>query len=79
MVLCGESDADSTLLAISQLATHHYALCEMWRAGSGYSLKPAAAGGLAGFDLFLSKGSNAHTIVRLRDTSASATLGGKKK
>lgn len=34
MVLCGESDADSTLLAISQLATHHYALSEMWRAGS---------------------------------------------
>lgn len=29
-----ESDADSTLLAISQLATHHYALPEMWRAGS---------------------------------------------
>lgn len=34
MVLGGESDADSTLLAISQLATHHYALSEMWRAGS---------------------------------------------
>ncbi len=34
MVLCGESGADSTLLAISQLATHHYARFEMWRAGS---------------------------------------------
>lgn len=30
MVLCGESDADGTLLAISQLATHHYVLSEMW-------------------------------------------------
>lgn len=34
MLLCEETDADGTLLAISQLATHHYALPQMWRAGS---------------------------------------------
>lgn len=43
MVLCVESDADSTLLAISQLATHHYAPCEMWRAPSGLQLKPSSS------------------------------------
>lgn len=33
-VLCGETDADSALLAISQLATHHYVPLEMWKSGA---------------------------------------------
>lgn len=38
-VLCGETDADSALLAISQLATHHYVPLEMWKAAPELRLK----------------------------------------
>lgn len=52
-----------------------------WRCGKrclNCSLNPAAAGGLSAFDLFLSKGSNAHTSVRLKAASAFTAWGGKK-
>lgn len=56
-ILRGESDADSRLLAISQLATHHYVPSEMWRAAAVRRLKAQrAAGRLAAFDLFSFKG-----------------------
>lgn len=56
-ILLGDSDADSRLLAISQLATHHYAPSEMWRAAATRRLKAQrAAGRLAAFDLFSFKG-----------------------
>lgn len=52
-----------------------------WRCGKqrlNCGLNPAAAGGLSAFDLFLSKGSNAHASVRLKAASAFTAWGGKK-
>lgn len=52
-----------------------------WRSGKrrlNCGLNPAAAGGLSAFDLFLSKGSNAHASVRSKAASASTAWGGKK-
>lgn len=52
-----------------------------WRWGErrlNCGLNPAAAGGLSAFDLFLSKGSNAHASVRLKAASAFTAWGGKK-
>lgn len=52
-----------------------------WRCGKrrlNCCLNPAAAGGLSAFDLFLSKGSNSPTSVRLKAASAFTAWGGKK-
>jgi hypothetical protein len=83
IMLLYRETAAGTILCPGNQSARHPPLCATRdverRVCTGYSLNPAAAIRLGAFDLFLSQGSNAHTIVRLRAANTPTGTAQRKK